>query len=350
MKTPGLDSLKPISPESVAEYKAGMESGSRARNAQAIATSPGVAAARAKVQAEDQGRQAQQIAAKGTADPKTRADSLANMPGVTGVTIHGGAGINYVGGKSTGAATPAAQVAQVRAPQVSQPVPSMPTVPDFRSQANAAAIAATAAARPTPTPAFVPPQVAAITPTPAPAPQTPQPASPNPGADAMASMVAKATTPPVPSATQAGKTVGQIAQVPLRTMQTQATLAKDAFMSAANPAIATGTTAVAGATKRVGELAAKPLDTGLTPSLSAASTLTNAARAPLVKQGLADLGTGIRNFTSGVASGMTGEPNSRVAAPSPATLPAGPINPKPQPRQVTQTAFKPTPNKLLSSN
>jgi hypothetical protein len=152
------------------------------RNATKLRQSPAVQAALAKVRAEDLDRKAVAIAGKvNAANPQTRANQLATMPGVNGVVLKDAGGKLYAGGAGQNPADVAgAAVASVNA--AATPKFQAPAVPSTIPAAPAVASSV---------PSFTPPPVGTVA--------VSKPATPsvpgNPGADFMDTAVAKATQP-----------------------------------------------------------------------------------------------------------------------------------------------------------
>lgn len=203
VSTPNLDASGLSKPDPAATIAAGREM-QATRNATQLANNPAVQAAKARVVAENQTREAGRISAKVNGEnPQTRADSLAGMPGVQSVAIHGkNPGELYVG--RGGAAAPESIAAGATDSAIRQsappafkasPVPN-PSLPENRPMVAG-------------TPAFTPPQVGTIT-----APATLKPAAPNPGADYMDSQIAAATAPIIPRQTAPKPGVPTVANVP----------------------------------------------------------------------------------------------------------------------------------------
>ena len=308
LQTPGLAGLKPLSESSVdrngnAVATKGNPNAAIAARAQMSRASGGDGATIGVVTDDGWRDKARNIAdigkAKAMADPQARADSLAGQPGVKSIALRDPkSGKLFVGGAGAEkSATPASMAASMaQASPVVAGVPVNPTDPRSQLDQNEAAASMERIAE------------AGI-------------ASANPAKAASDAM--------------AGSNAGTVNAANAANAANQTPFSNNALFQPVTLPKSPG--AIAGVTPRMAGMGPANARIPAGPNMSLVQGSVRAGQKPP------------RQVASTLPSGRPVSEPIRVAAGTPATLPAGPVNPTPQPRQVIQTAQPPTTNKLLAA-
>ena len=354
LQTPGLAGLKPLSESSVdrngnAVATKGNPNAAIAARAQMSRASGGDGATIGVVTDDGWRDKARNIAdigkAKAMADPPARADSLAGQPGVKSIALRDPkSGKLFVGGagaeKSATPASMAASMAQASpvAPQFKHPTPGGQVAPASSTPAVGAVgavggikpiVAGVISPKPAPVVAGVP-----VNPT--------DPRSQLDQNEAAASMeriaeagIASANPAKAASDAMAGSNAGTVNAANAANAANQTPFSNNALFQPVTLPKSPG--AIAGVTPRMAGMGPANARIPAGPNMSLVQGSVRAGQKPP------------RQVASTLPSGRPVSEPIRVAAGTPATLPAGPVNPTPQPRQVIQTAQPPTTNKLLAA-